>query len=108
PLDDVGRSALHRRVDGTALRILLQVAVARTDVREIEPPAEDGLDESAIARARARSLHVLANAGIATEVTPDVVLRGVALDAELAREPECRHAVDEPEIDRLRGAALVV
>ncbi len=46
--------------------------------------------------------------GVTAEVAPDVFLRGVPLDAELAREAESRHAVDQPEVDRLRGAALVV
>jgi hypothetical protein len=35
-------------------------------------------------------------------------LRLAARDLELAREPECRHAVHEAEVDRFGGTPLVV
>src|SRR6185436_6177942 len=35
-------------------------------------------------------------------------LRGDALDAQALSEPEARHAVDQAEIDRLRGTPLVL
>jgi hypothetical protein len=41
------------------------------------------------------------------EVEVDVLLRGAAVDAELACETERRHAIDQAEIDRLRGTPLV-
>src|SRR5678816_817323 len=46
------------------------------------------------------------SAGIPREVALHVLLRGAALYAELAREPERRHAIDQAEIDYLRIAAL--
>ena len=47
------------------------------------------------------------DSGIALEVEVNVPLRGAALDAELARESEGRHPVDESEVDGLRRAALI-
>ena len=47
------------------------------------------------------------HAGIALEVLVDELLRRAALDAELLREPERAHAVDQPEVDRLDVAPLV-
>ena len=48
-----------------------------------------------------------ATPGIALEILVDELLRGAALDAELLREAERAHAVDQPEVDRLDVAALV-
>src|SRR5690606_8211817 len=45
--------------------------------------------------------------GVALKVEIDIALRLAALDAELAREAEGRHPVDQAEIDRLRRAALI-
>ena len=106
-LDDVGGRALHRRVDRGALRGLLELLVARVDVRQIEPAAEHGLDVALRLGLRARLLHVALHAGIAREVQVDVFLRGAARDAELLGEAERAHAVDEAEVDRLGRAALV-
>ena len=40
PLDDVGCSALHGRVDGGALGGLAHHCIARIDARQIKPPPE--------------------------------------------------------------------
>ena len=89
-LDDVGRRALHGRVDGAALGVLLQLRVARADVGQIEPPPEHGLDVALRSRACARvSVHVALHAGIAREIELDVLLRGAARRCRaVAREPE--------------------
>ena len=47
------------------------------------------------------------HARIAREVQIDVALRRGARDAQLARQAKGRHAVDQPEVDRLGGAALI-
>ena len=52
-------------------------------------------------------LHVLGDARVALEIPVDELLRRAALDAELLREAERAHAVDEPEVDGLDVAALV-
>src|SRR6185369_17767705 len=107
-LDDVCSRALHRRVDRLALRALSQGCVARGDVVEIEPAAEYRFDIAALARLLARLVHVATHARISLEIQLDVAFRLAALDAESRSEPECGHAVDEPEVDHLRGAPLIV
>ena len=56
------------------------------------------------ARNLLRRFHVVANAGEALEIFPDVGARLVAGDAQLVGEAESRNAVDDAEIDRLRAA----
>src|SRR5690606_27647370 len=81
--------------------------VRTVDLGQPQPPAEHRLDVALAARQRARFLHVPRNAWIAGEVSLDVVLRGVALDAEVGGESERAHAVDQTEVDHLRVAALL-
>ncbi len=52
-------------------------------------------------------VHVAGHAGIAGEIPVDIELGGVAADAEVARQPERAHAVDEAEVDDLGVAALL-
>ena len=59
-----------------------------------------------IARVIAGALHVLRDAGIACEVAVDIGLCGGALDAQLRRQAERGHAVDQSEVDDLRVAPL--
>ncbi len=108
PLDDVGGGALHGGVDGGALGVLAPLRVARLDLGQVQAPAEHGLDVAALMGQAPGLLHVVVHAGVAPEVQVDVVLRLAARDAELARQPEGGHAVDQAEVDRLGGAALLV
>ncbi len=57
-------------------------------------------------RDQAGLVHVAGHAGIAREIPVDIELGGVAADAEVARQPERAHAVDEAEVDDLGVAAL--
>jgi hypothetical protein len=106
-LDDVRRRALHRRVDGRALRRLAPLHVADVDLRQVQAPAEQRLDVTLLPGRRPRVVHVAAHAGVAVEIQVDVLLRLAALDAQLPRESEGRHAVDETEVDGLGAAPLV-
>ena len=106
-LDEIGGGALHRRVDRGALRALAPRRRAALDLGQPQPAAEHGLD---VARSRAVSrvrCMYSATPGIAREIAVHVLLRRRALDAELAREPERRHAVDQPEVDHLGVAPLL-
>src|SRR6185437_15340106 len=106
-LDDVRRRALHRRIDRAALGVLLQLAVARADVGQEQTSAEHRLDVAFAARLLARALHVTAYTRVAREVQVDVILGRAARHAELTRQAEGRHAVDEAEVDGLGRAALI-
>ena len=87
--------------------ILSQLVVAGTDLRQVQPAAEDRLDVTKLPRGRAGLVHVALHAGIALEIEVDVLLGRAALDAELPGKAEGRHAVDEPEVDGLGRPALV-
>src|SRR5690606_9212252 len=96
-----------RGVDRAALRIVAPLGVALVDLGQVEPAAEDGRDVAVPPGPLAGLVHVARDAGVALEIPVDVALRLAALDAELAREAERGHAIDEAEVDRLRGAALI-
>src|SRR6266480_914323 len=106
-LDQVGGGALHRRVDRGALGRLAAHRAAALHLRQPEAPAEHRFDVALRARAAARLVHVAFHPRIAGEIRLDVGLCRRALDAEVLRQAEARHAVDEPEVDNLRGAPLV-
>jgi hypothetical protein len=106
-LDDIGGGALHGGVDGAALGVLAQSLVARLDLGQIQPPSEYGFHEARFARLARGLVHVALHAGIALEIKIDVFLRLAAPYAQLTREAERRHAVDQAEIDRLGGAPLI-
>src|SRR5207342_2635613 len=106
-LDDVGGSALHRRVDRRAFGTGAQALVARVDVVQVQAPPEHGFDVAALTRLFARALHEFAHAGIAREVQRDVILRLAPGDAEVARQAERAHAIHEAEVDRLGRAAFI-
>jgi hypothetical protein len=72
-LDQVGRRALHRRVDGLALGAGLARAVAAVDLGQVDAPAEQRLDIAGLGRF-AGVVHVALDAGKAREVALDVVL----------------------------------
>src|SRR5690606_3776531 len=105
--DDIGGRALHGGIDRASLRVLAALRVALVDLRQIKPSPEYGRDVALGPRPLARLVHVALHAGIALEVEIDITLRLAALDAELTRQAERRHAVDQAEVDRLRGAALI-
>ena len=106
-LDEVGRRALHRRVDRGALGARAARAAAAVDVGQREPTPEDRLDVALGACRFARLLHVVRHTGIAREILVDELLRGVALDAQLRGETEGAHAVDQPEVHGLGVAPLL-
>src|SRR5256885_7120718 len=54
-----GRRALHRGVDGAALGVLAQLRVARADVGQVQPPAEDRLDVTDRKSTRLNSSHLV-------------------------------------------------
>ena len=58
-------------------------------------------------RLSAGFLHVASHTRVAGKVLFDVVRSRAAFDAEVLRQPESTHAVDEAEIDHLGHAALL-
>ena len=105
-LDQIGCRPLHRRIDRGALRTLASGRVARPNVVEIEPAPENGFDVAQASCRFARAFHVIPYARVTLEIAFHVLLRGRALDAELRSKAECRHAVDQSEVDDFRVAAL--
>src|SRR5690606_3050572 len=95
PLDDVGRRPLHRGVDGRALGVLAPLVVACLDIRDVETPPEHRLHITLFARPLTGLVHVALYAGIAGEVGVDIALGGGAVDAELPRQAEGGHPVDQ-------------
>src|SRR5690606_5888767 len=73
-----------------------------------QAPAEYGLDVAALAGLLAGAVHERLHARVAFEVQVDVLLGAGAVDAELTAEAEGGHAVDQSEVDRLGGPALLV
>src|SRR5690606_22197538 len=82
-------------------------AVGRVDLREPEAPSEYRLHVALLARLGPGTLHVGGHARVAGEIALDVVARRIPFDAEVRRQAEGAHAVDEPEVDHLRVAALL-
>src|ERR1700728_263911 len=74
-LDDVGGGALHRRVDGAALGVLLGLFVAGADIRQVQTPSVDSLDITSVAGALARLVHEAPYSGVALEITLPAPLR---------------------------------
>ena len=79
--------------------------VAGFDFGQIQAAAEQGFDIALLARLFADVIHVIFDAGITGEIQVDIGLRLAARQAELLRQPERGHAVNQSEIDRLGGAA---
>ena len=106
-LDDVRGRSLHRRVYGAAFGVTAAAVVAGADIRKIQTPAEQRFHPALIVGQPAGVFHVFLDAGIAGEVVVYVFLRFGAAYAELPRESERGHSIDEPEINRLGGPPLV-
>jgi len=97
-----------RRVNGSALGVLAARLVGDVDLRQVQPPPEHGLDVAVLVRLGAGAVHERLHPRVAGEVQVDVLLGSAAFDLELLRQAECRHAVDEAEVDCLGRAAQVV
>src|SRR5882762_6674844 len=106
-LDQVRGRALHWGVDRCALGPAAARRIGALDLRQPQAPAENGLDIATVARGLAHLLHVLCHPRIAGEVARDIGLRRGALQAELLRQTEGGHPVDQPEVDHLGVAALL-
>src|SRR5207237_5486120 len=100
-LDQIGGRSLHWRVDRRALGCLAARTAAGIDVRKPEPAPKNGLDISLCACELTGPLHVPGHARVADEILFDELRRGAALDAELCRQPEGAHAVDQSEVHGL-------
>ena len=97
-----------RALDGHPPSVLAHCAVATLDVRQVADPAVERLDAEFLLGLRQRLLGVGAHPGKALEVRVDELPGVTASDAEGAGKPERAHPVDDPEVDRLRGAPLLV
>ena len=81
-------------------------AVAAADLGQPQAAAEDRFHVTLLTRFFARRAHVFCDARIAREVAIHVLLGSRALDAELRRETERGHAIDESEVDDFSVAPL--
>src|SRR4029079_16504750 len=89
------------------LGVLPALGITGVDLRQVQPAAEYRSDVALAMSGGTRLFHVALHAGVALEVAVHVRLSFAALDTESTCEPERRHAVDQAEVDRLRGASLV-
>ena len=106
-LDQIGRRALHRRIDRGAFGAGTARTVRRIDLRQPQAAAEHGLHVAARLGRQARFVHVLLHAREARKVAVDVVGRRRTLDLQVRRQPESAHAIDQAEVDHLGVAALL-
>src|SRR6267154_1181700 len=100
-LDQVRRRALQRRVGGGALTEGADVEVAVFQLRDITPPAEQGLHVAPLPGRRDGAIEPGAHAREAREVLVDEPSSIFLGDAQLAGERERTLAVDGAEIDGL-------
>ena len=91
---------------GGTLGRRLQHAFRTADFRNPEPTAEQRFDVAERGRGKPRFVHVALHPGEAVKVLLDVIGGHLAVQAELLREAEGAHPVDESEIDHLGHAAL--
>ncbi len=102
--DDIGGGALQPRIDGGALVERADRGIGAPDLGIVTLAAEQGQHVAVLLGERLALLHVIADAGKALEVFPDIGGGLLAGDAELVGEAEGGDAVDDAEVDRL-GAA---
>ena len=105
-LDQVGRRALHGRVDGGAFGAGAARPVGRVDFGQVEPATKHGADIALCPGLLAGALHVVPDARIALEIARDVVFGRRVVNAQVARQAKGAHAVDQAEVDHLGKAAL--
>ena len=105
-LDDVRIRALHDEVDREALAERAGLAVLRADLLDGAPAAEQRRDVAVLRRLLDRARDEVLHVREAREVRVDVLLRLLARDLEVLREPERGDPVDDPEVDHLRDRAL--
>ena len=106
-LDDIGRAALDRGVDGVALGITADNGVARVDIRQVTFPFEDGLDIAVLASGLDALVHVFLDSRIGLEITLDQLFRFGSGNAEPFGQSEGRDAIDDTEVGGLRLATHV-
>src|SRR5690606_3451341 len=106
-LDDVGGAALHRRIHRGAFGALAQAVIARVEVFQIQPAAEDGFHVAIAMGFLAGGVHVAAHAGIAGEITSDVIAGFATIHTQRAGQTERAHAVHQAEVDCLGRAPLI-
>src|SRR6185437_12515521 len=103
--DEIGGSALQRRVYGRPLRKTTGSRIAAVHIRNRSNAAEQRFGDAGFANFGDGPVEEFANAGITLEIAADVQFRFLAVDAELLRQPERRLAVDDTKVDGLRSAA---
>ncbi len=85
-LDDIGGAALDGRVDRGALGEAAARRVLVVDPGHVDLAPEQGLDEAGLAAGRLGPLHVVADAGVALEVSLDVRLGLTLGDTQVVGE----------------------
>src|SRR3954469_18842677 len=101
-LDDVGVRALHHEVDGEPLPERARLPVRRADLRRRTPAAEQARGVAVALRLLDRPLDEVLDTWETREIRVDVLLRLLARDLEVLREPERGNSVDDAEVDHLR------
>ncbi len=107
-LDHVGGGALHDRVHGEPLAQGARLAVRGSQLRDRSAATEQGANEAVPLGLLDRSGDEVLHVREAGEVGVDVGLGLLARNVQLVGEPERGDAVDDPEVDGLRLAPLVL
>ena len=94
-LDQVGRRALQRRIDGRALGESARVGIAAVDIRYRALTSEQSASHAGLAHFRDCGFDELLHAGIALEIRLDVLLGFGARDAELRGQAESADAIHD-------------
>ena len=105
--DDVGRRPLDGGVHGVPLGERAQGGVPRVDVRQVAPPAENGLHVAGLAGGGFRVFYVGADGRERGEVVFDELLCFPPSDAQALGEAEGGYAVQDAEIGGLGDPALL-
>ena len=106
-LGDVGGGALNRHVDRHALGCGSVEASARTDVRQLAPPAGQCLGVALAPRFFFHRIDVVPDSRVLAEVEFDELLSLRAGQIGLHGHTVCAEAVDDAEIQDLGDAALL-
>jgi len=106
-LDEIGRGALDRRVDGGALGELAQRRIGARDLGDVATAVQQGADVPVPAGLLEDPVQEPPDPFVAVEVAVDVLLRLGLADPQFPGEAEGTHPVDDAEVDHLRAPAHV-
>src|SRR5690606_36947836 len=105
--DQIGSGSLHGCIDGDPLGGRTTRPLGTAQFGQPDAPPKNRLDITLIGRLGAYGFHITRHTWIACEVTVDICPGRVPRNAEVGRQPELAHAVNQAEVDRLRRTTLL-